>query len=227
MKITWLGHSGFRIEIAGEILLIDPFLTGNPLFPEDRRAEAIEGVTHILASHGHGDHVGDLIDVAKSNDLPVSGMVELMGWLGNNGVEKANGFNKGGTISIGDVKVTMVHATHSSSTPDGSYAGGESGFMISGEGHTIYFSGDTDVMADMKIFNDLHEPDIGLLCSGGHFTMDMKRAAYAAKTFFDFKTIIPCHYRTFPLLAQSAQEMIDALPDTNVVEPEVLKPIEF
>ena len=89
MKITWLGHSGFRIEIAGEILLIDPFLTGNPLFPEDRRAEAIEGVTHILASHGHGDHVGDLIDIAKSNDLPVSGMVELMGWLGNNGVEKA------------------------------------------------------------------------------------------------------------------------------------------
>ncbi|KGM48127.1 metal-dependent hydrolase [Pseudooceanicola atlanticus] len=227
MKITWLGHSGFRIEIAGEILLIDPFLTGNPLFPEDRRAEAIEGVTHILASHGHGDHVGDLIDIAKSNDLPVSGMVELMGWLGNNGVEKANGFNKGGTISIGDVKVTMVHATHSSSTPDGSYAGGESGFMISGEGHTIYFSGDTDVMADMKIFNDLHEPDIGLLCSGGHFTMDMKRAAYAAKTFFDFKTIIPCHYKTFPLLAQSAQEMIDALPGTNVVEPEVLKPIEF
>lgn len=227
MKITWLGHSGFRIEIAGEILLIDPFLTGNPLFPEDRRAEAIEGVTHILASHGHGDHVGDLTDIAKSNDLPVSGMVELMGWLGNNGVEKANGFNKGGTISIGDVKVTMVHATHSSSTPDGSYAGGESGFMISGEGHTIYFSGDTDVMADMKIFNDLHEPDIGLLCSGGHFTMDMKRAAYAAKTFFDFKTIIPCHYKTFPLLAQSAQEMIDALPGTNVVEPEVLKPIEF
>ena len=227
MKITWLGHSGFLIEIAGEILLIDPFLTGNPLFPEDRRAEAIEGVTHILASHGHGDHVGDLIDIAKSNDLPVSGMVELMGWLGNNGVEKANGFNKGGTISIGDVKVTMVHATHSSSTPDGSYAGGESGFMISGEGHTIYFSGDTDVMADMKIFNDLHEPDIGLLCSGGHFTMDMKRAAYAAKTFFDFKTIIPCHYKTFPLLAQSAQEMIDALPGTNVVEPEVLKPIEF
>ncbi len=99
--------------------------------------------------------------------------------------------------------------------------------MIEGEGHVIYFSGDTDVMADMKIFNDLHKPDIGILCAGGHFTMDMRRAAYAAREFFDFKTLIPCHYKTFPLLAQSAQEMIDALPGTNVVEPEVLKPIEF
>lgn len=99
--------------------------------------------------------------------------------------------------------------------------------MIAGEGHTIYVSGDTDVMADMKIFNDLHAPDIGILAAGGHFTMDMKRAAYAAKTFFDFKTVIPCHYKTFPLLEQSAEALRAALPGVDVIEPEVLTPIAF
>ena len=99
--------------------------------------------------------------------------------------------------------------------------------MISGDGHTIYVSGDTDVMADMKVFNDAHNPDIGILYAGGHFTMDMKRAAYAAKTFFNFKTLIPCHYRTMPLLKQSAEALIAALPDVNVIEPEVLLPIVF
>ncbi|WP_163848798.1 metal-dependent hydrolase [Pseudooceanicola aestuarii] len=225
MKITWLGHSSFRIEIAGQVLLLDPFLGDNPSFPDDRRAEALEGVTHILLSHGHGDHVADTVAVAQETGAPVSGMVELMGWLDSKGVENTTGFNKGGTIQIGEVAVTMVHAVHSSSSPDGGYAGGESGFMIAGEGHTIYFTGDTDVMADMKVFNDLHQPDIGLLCSGGHFTMDMRRAAYAAKTFFDFKTVIPCHYKTFPLLEQSAQELIDALPGVNVIEAEVMEPV--
>ena len=227
MKITWLGHSGFKIEIADQTLLIDPFLSGNPMFPEDRKAEATDGVTAILVSHGHGDHVGDVIETAKATGLPVYTMVELGGWLGTKGVENITAFNKGGTVAIGDVKVTLVHATHSSSNPDGGYAGGEAGFMIEGEGHTIYFSGDTDVMADMKIFNDLHAPDIGILCAGGFYTMDMRRAAYAAKTFFDFKTLIPCHYKTFPILEQSAQELIDALPDVNVVEPEVLTAIEI
>lgn len=227
MKITWLGHSGFKIEIADQCLLIDPFLTGSPVFPQDRKAEASEGVTAIFLSHGHGDHVGDAIDIAKEKSLPIYTMVELAGWLNGQGVDNTTGFNKGGTVTLGGASVTMVNATHSSSTPDGSYAGSEAGFIIEGDGHSIYFSGDTDVMADMKIFNDLHQPDIGILACGGHYTMDMRRAAYAAKTFFNFKTLIPCHYKTFPLLAQSAEELLSALPDTNVVEPEVLSAIEI
>ena len=98
---------------------------------------------------------------------------------------------------------------------------------ISDEGHTIYVSGDTDVMADMGIFNDLHAPDIGILAAGGHFTMDMKRAGYAAAKFFDFQTIIPCHYKTFPLLEQSAHNLIKEVPNVRVVEPELLVPIHF
>ncbi len=140
------------------------------------------------------------------------------------------GFNKGGTVPLGDVAVTMVNAVHSSSIAfdEGPlYGGAEAGFMIAGEGHVIYFSGDTDVMADMAVFNDLHAPDIGILCAGGHFTMDMKRAGYAAKKFFDFKTVIPCHYRTFPLLEQSAETLVAALPGVNVIEPEVMQAIEI
>ncbi len=228
MKITWLGHSGFRIEIGGQVLLVDPWFTGNPMFPAERRAEAIAGATHILVSHGHGDHSSDTVAIGKELGIPIVGIYDLVTWWqAKEGVEVV-GFNKGGTVSLGDVKVTMVNAVHSSSMdgPSGPiYAGTESGYMIAGEGHVIYFSGDTDVMADMKIFNDLHEPDIGILCAGGHFTMDMARAAYAAKTFFDFKTVIPCHYRTFPLLEQSAAKLKEGLPGVTVIEPEVLDPI--
>ena len=102
--------------------------------------------------------------------------------------------------------------------------GSECGFMIEAEGRTIYVSGDTDVMADMALFNDLHQPEIGILACGGHFTMDMRRAAYAANKFFNFTTIIPCHYRTFPILEQSAQVLIDEVPSARVIEPEVMVP---
>ena len=99
--------------------------------------------------------------------------------------------------------------------------------MISAAGHTIYISGDTDVMADMQIFNDLHAPDIGILSAGGDFTMDMKRAGYAAAKFFDFQNIIPCHYKTFPVLEQSADNLIKAVPNARVIEPEILVPIHI
>ena len=229
MKLWWLGHSGFRLEIGGTVLLIDPWL-GNPLFDEGRRDEAIEGVTHILITHGHFDHIADTIAIAKEKAVPVVGIYDLVThWAEAHGID-AIGFNKGGTVRLGQVAVTMVSATHSSSFggPHGPvYAGTESGYMIEAEGRTIYVSGDTDVMADMGVFEALHHPEIGILCAGGHFTMDMKRAAFAAKTFFDFKTVIPCHYRTFPLLEQSAEPLRAALPGVNVVAPEVMEEVEL
>ena len=230
MQIVWLGHGSFRYEIEGKVLLVDPWLNGNPMMPEDRHAEATAGATHILLTHAHFDHVVDVLGLARALNIPVVGQYDLMGhWAETEGVETI-GFNKGGTVDLGGPKVTMVHAVHSTSfaTPKGpNVPGTECGFMIAGEGHVIYHSGDTDVMADMQVFADLHSPDIGVLAAGGHFTMDMHRAAYAAKRFFDFKTVIPGHYRTFPLLEQSADALKAALPGVDVIEPEVLVPMAF
>ncbi|MBD3765525.1 MAG: metal-dependent hydrolase [Rhodobacterales bacterium] len=231
MKITWLGHSGFRIEIEQAVLLVDPWLTGNPMFPTDRRAEAIAGATHVLLTHAHGDHSGDATAIAGELGVPLVGIYDLVTWLNAQTGVEVLGFNKGGTVTLGGARVTMVTASHSSTIagPNGLVAvGSEAGYMIAGEDHTIYISGDTDIMADMAWMADLHQPDIGILSAGGHYTMDMARAAYAARKFFNFRVIIPCHYRTFPALEQTADALrAGVAPGVRVVEPQVLEPISF
>jgi L-ascorbate metabolism protein UlaG (beta-lactamase superfamily) len=229
MKITWLGHASWRLDIGHETLLIDPWLTDNPAFRGHDRSAAINGTTAILITHAHGDHAKEAEAIARECGVPIVCIAELGDIWDTAGV-KTIGFNKGGTIKLRDVAVTMVNAIHSSTMDfkgQFSPAGSECGFMIRGEGHVIYVSGDTDVTMDMGLWNDLHHPNIGILNCGGHYTMDMARAAYAAKRFFDFETVIPSHYRTFGLLAQDATPLRDAMPGVNVTEPEVMKPIHF
>ncbi len=232
MQITWLGHSGFRIQIEDAVLLIDPWLTGNPMFPADRRTEALAGATHILLTHAHGDHASEAKAIALETGVPVACIHELSEWLNAQGGVQTLGFGKGGTLALNGAKVTMVNATHSASIDFGGGAllpgGSAAGFMIAGEGHVIYVSGDTDIMADMAWMGELHNPDIGILSCGGHYTMDMERAAWAARKYFNFRTVIPCHYRTFPILAQDANPLRAGLPPgVEVVEPQVLDPIIF
>jgi len=133
MQIVWLGHGSFRYEIEGKVLLVDPWLNGNPMMPEDRHAEATAGATHILLTHAHFDHVVDVLGLARALNIPVVGQYDLMGhWAETEGVETI-GFNKGGTVDLGGPKVTMVHAVHSTSfaTPNGpNVPGTECGFMI-------------------------------------------------------------------------------------------------
>jgi L-ascorbate metabolism protein UlaG (beta-lactamase superfamily) len=227
MKITWLGHASFRIDVGNQVLLLDPWLNGNPSFDPANRAVAIKGATHILVTHGHGDHAGDAPGVSKETGAPVVGIYDWVTWASaEHGLEGGIGMNKGGTVRLGNVAVTMVNAAHSSSvTGKGGqpiYAGHESGYMIAHGGRTLYVAGDTDVMADMGVFAELHAPDYAILPIGGHFTMDARRAAYAAKKFFDFKAVIPSHYRTFPLLAQSADEFAVLISPVKVEAPEVM-----
>jgi L-ascorbate metabolism protein UlaG (beta-lactamase superfamily) len=231
MNITWLGHSGFRVEIEEAVLLIDPWLTGNPMFPIERRDEALDGATHVLLTHAHGDHASDAAAIGAEKGIPVVCIHEISEWLNARGGVETIGFGKGGTVTLGGAKVTMVNATHSASVDfEGALlpAGSAAGFMIAGEGHVIYVSGDTDIMADMAWMAEYHKPTIGILSCGGHYTMDMERAAWAARKWFNFRWVIPCHYRTFGILAQDASVLKAGLPPgIEVIEPQVLEPIRI
>lgn len=227
MKIIWLGHGSFRIEIEDQVLLVDPWLTGNPMLPEDQHAAATDGATHILVTHGHFDHTADLVDIAKATGAPAVGLYDFMGYFEATHGLSVMGFNMGGTVQLGSASASLVPAMHSTSYAADPQApvGREAGFILKGEGHTIYISGDTGIMADMDWIADYYKPDIGILSAGGHFTMDMAGAAYAANRYFNFKTIIPCHYRTFDLLEQSAQVLKDTVPDADVIEPQVMQAV--
>ncbi|GAA6179937.1 metal-dependent hydrolase [Shimia sp. NS0008-38b] len=229
MKIIWLGHGSFRIETGELVLLIDPWLTGNPMLREDQHAAAVSGATHLILTHAHFDHVADILPLARKMSCPIVGQYDLMSYWSEYENQDTVGFNKGGTVHLGDsVSLSMVPASHSSTfgTADGpKAAGSEVGYMLKAEGHTIYISGDTDIMADMEWMGDFYKPDVGILSAGGHFTMDMTAAAYAAKRYFDFKSLIPCHYRTFPILEQTAEALRVGLPDVDIIEPEVLRAI--
>lgn len=230
MNIIWLGHGSFRIEIEDQVILVDPWLTGNPMLSEDQHADATADATHILVTHSHFDHIADVVQISKDTGAPVSGMYELALHLHSQGAVEGATFNMGGTIPLGDhTTASMVPASHSSAAEvDGArrYMGSESGFVIRGEDRCIYISGDTGLMADMAWIGDYHKPDIGILSAGGHFTMDMDMAAYAARTYFDFKVVIPCHYRTMPILEQSADALVKGVPPrAAVIEPEVMQAI--
>jgi L-ascorbate metabolism protein UlaG (beta-lactamase superfamily) len=209
MQITWLGHSGFRIVIADQVLLIDPWLTGNPTFPGAREAEAVAGTTAILITHAHGDHYTDAVRLSGLTNAPILAVHEIAEVIDQGAIGSAIGFGRGGTVVRGAVKISV--------------AGAECGFMIAGEGHVIYVTGDTGIMADMGWMAEYYAPDIGILCAGGHYTMDMAGAAWAAKRFFDFKTVIPCHYKTFGLLEQSADALVAGLPGVQVLLPDVME----
>ncbi len=230
MKIIWLGHGSFRIEIEDQVLLVDPWLTGNPVLPEGRHAEAVAGGTQLILTHAHFDHVADMLPLARRLKLPVFGQYDLMSYWAEHEHIETVGFNKGGTVALGNVSLAMVPASHSStfgSDQGPKAAGSEVGYMIGGEGRMIYLSGDTAIMADMDWMGAYYKPDIGILSAGGHFTMDMKQAAWAAKRYFDFKTVIPCHYKTFPILEQDAADLAAGLPGVDVIEPVVMQPIDL
>ena len=219
MRITWMGHGSFRIEIGGQVLLLDPWITGNPVFPEDKADEIIDGATAILLTHGHFDHTADAVEIARKTGAPMLGMYELINHLATDGVEGV-GYNRGGTAMVGDVGCTLVAASHSSTIAGDNGpipTGQECGFMISHAGRTVYAMGDTDIMADWAWMAELHDPDIAIVPIGGFFTMDPTRAAWGLKKFFpNLRGVVPGHYKTFPALAQLADDLVTGIAPVPV-----------
>lgn len=229
MKITRMGHSAFCVETASAKILFDPFLTGNPLWSEGWEGAA-DGVTHVLLTHGHGDHVGDAAAILKKSGAMVVANYEICMYLVGQGVssERINPGNCGGTVDCGGFTTSFVQALHSSSLEqDGGlnvYLGNPLGLVLHfPDEPTLYHMGDTDIFSDMALINELHEPAIGLVPIGDRFTMGPAVAALACRRFFNFKTVIPCHYATFGILEQTADKFIVGMEGSGVrvVVPDV------
>ena len=216
LAITWLGHSSFRLRTpGGKELLFDPWYTGNPAFPAHSRPKAAD---LILISHGHSDHATDLAAVAKDTGATVVGIFEITSWLGTKGIKNTEPMNKGGTISVKGLRITMTDARHSSSIDDNGtvYLGEAAGFVVKLEnGQTIYFAGDTALFGDMKLIGELYQPDIGFLPIGDRFTMGPDTAAMAAR-WLGVKQVVPMHYGTFPLLTGTPEQLEQHLAGSGI-----------
>ncbi|MFD2237705.1 metal-dependent hydrolase [Aureimonas populi] len=215
MKITYFGHSAFKIETERSIILIDPFLTGNPHFTGDVEA-ATRDVTHIALSHGHFDHVGDTVEIARRTSAKVVGNFELVSWLGTKGVESIEPANTGGTVKFDDFSVTLTQAFHSSGHVEENgtvtYLGMPNGLVFHfSQGPSVYHMGDTDIFADMAIIEELHHPQIGLVPVGDRLTMGAAVAALACRRYFNFQKIVPIHWGTLPILDQSPDKFTQAM----------------
>jgi len=208
-RITWLGHATVLVTTAmGTNILIDPFITGNPKFPNGYELPA--KIPYILLTHGHGDHISDAVPVAKKHGSKVVAIYELADYIGGQGVSDTMGLNLGGTVQLDDVAASMVDARHSSGAQDTHgthYVGVATGFVLTiADGPVLYHAGDTTVFGDMALIRDVYQPEVAMLPIGGFYTMGPKEAAVAVR-LLGAKTVLPLHFGTFPPLTGTPKEL--------------------
>jgi L-ascorbate metabolism protein UlaG (beta-lactamase superfamily) len=214
LQITWLGHGTYKVRAPnGKTLLLDSWVHNNPATPADQKR--LGQLDAMLLSHGHFDHIGDAIQVAKeTRPQHVVGIFELCNYLERKGVENTLAMNKGGTVDLGGVRATMVHADHSCGILDGDqiiYGGEAVGYVLRFEnGPTVYFAGDTNVFGDMRLIGELYQPQIALLPIGDLFTMSPREAAWAAR-LLNVKAVVPGHFATFPALTGTPGRLAEEL----------------
>ena len=202
MQLTWLGHSACHLAIAGKSVLIDPFWTGNPKFPQGFEGR-LERVDFIVLTHGHEDHLGDSARLAQKYGATLVAQFEICAYLGGQGVSQAEPMNIGGTVRRDGLAFTMVNALHSSAImKDGVPVtmGDPAGFVIKAAERTVYHAGDTEIFSDMALIQRIHKPTVGLIPIGDRFTMGPETAALACNEFLDLEVIVPIHWGTFDLL---------------------------
>lgn len=223
-RFTWYGHATVRIDLAGgEVVLIDPWMEGNPSSPTP--ASALDRVDAILVTHAHGDHMGDVEKLAKKHDATVVCMYDLGEWFASRGVAKVKGMNLGGSQTLFGARVTQVRADHSSGfLHEGRsvYGGTASGYVVRlADGFTFYHSGDTALFSDMRLLGELYQPRLAFLPIGDLYTMDPEQAAHAAK-LVGCRWLVPIHWGTFDALRGKPAELREHLAaigaTTEVVE---------
>jgi L-ascorbate metabolism protein UlaG (beta-lactamase superfamily) len=226
-SLTWLGHASFRIDSPnGKRIYVDPWVSGPTCPAEEKDPERVD---IIAVTHGHGDHVGDVTELGKKHKPRLVAINELAGWLDGQGYPDAaaGGMGKGGTVDVDGVKFTLTNAFHSSSTPDGSYAGEPAGVVIALEnGFTLYHAGDTCVFGDMQLIGRIYQPDLAILPIGDHYTMGPKEASVAIE-LLGVKRCVPCHWGTFPFLTGTPAQLRELAPDVDLVEMEPGQRIEL
>jgi L-ascorbate metabolism protein UlaG (beta-lactamase superfamily) len=212
MDIRFLGHAAFELTEGDTRVLIDPFLTGNPKAAV--KAEELEP-THIFLTHGHADHIGDTVDIAKRTGAKVVAIVEIANELQEDGVQNVSDPNIGGTVDFGNVWVRLTPAWHTSTTPKGT-VNTPAGLVVKIGDKTVYHLGDTGLFSDLQLVKARDDVDVALMCIGGHYTMDRFDAVTAAD-LVGAKQVIPCHYNTFPPIETDAEAFKSDVKGSEVV----------